>query len=182
MSIDRMRRGAVALALAGACFVSGATQADAQDAEGMKAYLIDGFERAKAWDLAIAEAMPDSAREWAPTADVRGFAEQIIHTANNGFIAQSMFGEEAPAFGDADMLVADKAALETAVTDAYDYLIGKLQAMPAAALGEDVEFFGRTMTRGRVALFALEHAMWTRGQLVPYLHAHGVAVPQARLF
>lgn len=182
MSIDRMRRAAVALALAGFSLVGGVTAAAAQDAEGMKTYLIDGFERAKAWDLAIAEAMPDSAMEWAPTPDVRGFAEQIIHTANNGFIAQSMFGEEAPAFGDAEAMVADRAALEAAVSGAYDYLIGKLRAMPASALGEDVEFFGRTMTRGRVALFALEHAMWTRGQLVPYLHAHGVAVPQARLF
>jgi hypothetical protein len=152
------------------------------DSDGAKAYLVDAYERARAWDLSIAEAIPDSAMEWAPSADVRGFASQIVHTANNGFLSQALFGEDAPPFGDEADLVADKDALMAAVTDAYDYLIGKLQAMPAAALAEEVDFFGRTMSRTRVALFGLEHAMWTRGQLVPYLHAHGVPVPPAMLF
>ena len=169
-------------ALAVMLFVVGAADAAAQDNEGAKMYLIDAFERAKAWDIAIAEAMPDSAMDWAPTADVRGFAAQIVHTANNGFIARPLFGEDAPAFGEEAELVQDKAALIAAVTNAYDYLIGKLQAMDSAALEEEVDFFGRSMARARVAMFALEHAMWTRGQLVPYMHAHGVAVPQARLF
>ena len=182
MSMERVRRAGLGLALAGAWILGGTAGAAAQNAEGMKTYLVDGFERAKAWDLEMAAAIPDSAMDWAPTPDVRNFAQQVIHTANNGFIAQAMFGEEAPPFGDEDTLVGDKAALGMAVAKAYDYMIGKLQAMPASALGEQVDFFGRSMTRGRVALFALEHAMWTRGQLVPYLHAHGVAVPQARLF
>jgi hypothetical protein len=182
-SIIRVRRLGACAAVASALFVCAAMEVAAQDpADGAKDYIVNAFERAKAWDLALAEAMPDSAREWAPTADVRGWASQIVHTANNGFIAMPLFGEDAPAFGDEAELVADRAALMSAVTNAYDYLIGKLRAMPAADLSGEVDFFGRTMTRGRVAMFAIEHAMWTRGQLVPYLHAHGVAVPQAMLF
>ncbi|MDH3732995.1 MAG: DinB family protein [Gemmatimonadota bacterium] len=175
------RAGFAGLAIA-ALLLTGAMDATAQSADGMKGYLIDAFERAKAWDISLAEAIPDSAMDWAPNADVRGFAAQIVHTANNGFIAMPLFGEDAPAFGDEAELVADRAALIAAVTNAYDFLIGKLETMDGTSLGDEVDFFGRTMTRGRVALFALEHAMWTRGQLVPYLHAHGVAVPAQRLF
>jgi hypothetical protein len=168
--------------LAMVLLLGNATGADAQSADGMHAYLVDAFERAKAWDISMAEAMPDSAMDWAPTPDVRGFAAQIVHTANNGFISQALFGEDAPAFGVEEGNVTDKGALIAAVTGAYDYIISNLSEMDSASLGESVDFFGRSMTRGRVALFALEHAMWTRGQLVPYLHAHGVAVPAQRLF
>jgi hypothetical protein len=161
-----------------------ASPAIAQDTtnEGAKAYIIDAFERARDWDVSLAQAIPDSAMDWAPNPDVRGFAEQVIHAANNGFIALAVFGTEAPEFGDSDALTADKMALVAAVTDSYDWIIAQVEAMPEAGLSEETQFFGRTVSRARVLMFALEHAMWTRGQLVPYLHAHGVAVPQQRLF
>ena len=178
-TVNRAARRAGILFAAALLF---AADASAQSAEGMRAYLVDGFERAKAWDLAIAEAMPDSAMSWAPTEGVRSYAAQIVHTANNGFISQPLFGKDAPAFGVEEGNVPSKAALISAVTEAYDFIISSLNEMDPASLGESVDFFGRSMPRGRVALFALEHATWTRGQLVPYMHAHGVAVPQARLF
>ena len=181
-SMIHLRRLGACAAVAGALFVGTASDVFAQDEDPAKAYIVNAFERARAWDIALAEVMPDSAAEWAPSADVRGWAAQIVHTASNGFISQALFGMDAPEFGDEAELVANKAALIVAVGNAYDYLIGKLEAMPAADLGDEVDFFGRTMSRGRVALFAIEHAMWTRGQLVPYLHAHGVAVPAAMLF
>jgi hypothetical protein len=168
---------AAVAALAGAPAVAQEPMTD-----GAKAYLVDAFQRAKAWDISLAEAIPDSAMTWAPGPDVRGFAQQVIHAANNLFIAEAVFGAEGPAFGDEDTLVADKAALIAAVGAGYDWIIERLEAMPTSALGEETEFFGRSMARARVFMFALEHAMWTRGQLVPYLHAHGVAVPLQRLF
>lgn len=182
-STIRLRRVGAFAAVAGALIAGVVSDVAAQEAsEAAKAYLVDAFDRAKRWDLSLAEAMPDSAMDWAPSADVRGFAAQIVHAAGNGFISQPLFGVDAPSFGEEADLVADKTALMAAVANSYDYLIENLQAMPAADLSVEVQFFGRTVSRARVAMFALEHAMWTRGQLVPYLHAHGVAVPQQLLF
>lgn len=152
------------------------------DGDLLKAYLVDGFERAKAWDVSLAEAIPDSAMGWAPTPDVRGFAAQVIHAADNGFIGQAMFGMDAPPFGDTATLERDKTMLVAAVGAGYDWIIAQLRAMSPEALAGEADLFGRTMPRWRIGIFALEHAMWTRGQLVPYLHAHGVAVPAQRLF
>lgn len=150
--------------------------------ETMRGYLLNGFERAKAWDVSLAQAMPDSAMSWAPSEGVRGFAAQIVHTANNTFIGGPLFGMDAPAFGVTEQAPGDKAALIAAVQAGYDWIIEHLRSMSAADLAADATLFGQTVPRWRIGMFALEHAMWTRGQLVPYLHAHGVEVPQQRLF
>ena len=163
-------------------FVVTAGVARTQEMDVTQAYLVNAFERAKAWDVSMAEAIPDSALGWAPNADVRGFAAQVVHGANNTFIGMAAFGKRPPAFGNEGMLVQDKAALATAITSAYDWIIEQLNGMQSSDLAAEAEFFGRTMPRWRICMFALEHAMWTRGQLVPYLHAHGVAVPQQMLF
>ncbi|MDX1579225.1 MAG: hypothetical protein R3266_12115 [Gemmatimonadota bacterium] len=158
-----------------------ATQSEAgAEMEALKGYLVNAFERAKAWDLALTEAMPDSALHWAPSSDVRDFGAQIVHAANVGFIGNALFGEAGPQL---DEEVESKAALTEGVANSYDWVITRLQAMPAGDLETEVDFFGgQVMPRWRVATFALEHAMWTRGQVVPYLHAHGAEIPQNQLF
>ena len=149
----------------------------------MQEYLVNAFERFKAWDVAIALAIPDSALRWAPNPDVRDFAEQVQHGANNLFAAIAIFGEEPPGgFGDPQVILNDKQALADAVGQTYDWIIEHLKGLSAETLAEESTLFGRSMPRWRVCTFALEHAMWTRGQMVPYFHAHGVAVPQQMLF
>lgn len=156
--------------------------ADAQMA-AMQAYLVNAFERSKAWDVSIALAIPDSALRWAPNPDVRDFAEQVEHAANNLFAASAMFGEEpAGGFGDPEVILNDKQALADAVGSTYDWIIERMKQMTTEEMTEEVTLFGRPMLRWRVCTFALEHAMWTRGQLVPYFHAHGVPVPRQQLF
>lgn len=158
-----------------------AQASDDAEMDAMKAMLVDAFERAKAWDLEFAEAVPEKLLDWAPSDDVRGFADQIVHAANNGFVADFLFGVEAPEFSVAEGSVTDKAALIAAVSSGYDWILEQLNAMPSASLAEEVDFFGGTIPRWRVGTFAIEHAMWTRGQLVPYLHANGLEVPPNHL-
>lgn len=161
--------------------VANTVAAQSADMDAMKAMLVDGFERAKVWDLRIAEAMPESAMDWAPAEGVRSFSDQLIHTASNGFIDQAMFGEDAPPMAVSEGAGADKAAIAGAIETTYDWLIAKFKAMPSADLGEDVDFFGQTIPRWRVGSFALEHSMWTRGQMVPYFRANGMAPPDVVL-
>ena len=181
---------AVALPALGAALLLGrGSQADGEDRlaestemEMIQAYLIDAFERAKAMDVEFAAAIPDSALRWAPNDEVRDFAEQIAHTANNGFIADAVFGESAPELAaEDDALLNDGQALAAAIGEAYDWILERLRAMPADDLAKEVDFFGRPMTRWTVCTFALEHAWWTRGQMVPYFRAHGMAPPRPRM-
>ncbi len=156
--------------------------AEPREMETIRAYLIDAFERARAMDVEFAAAIPDSALRWAPNDEVRDFAEQIAHTANNFFIGDAVFGESAPQLAEKDdALLNDRQALAASIGEAYDWILERLRAMPADDLAEEVDFFGRPMTRWRVCTFALEHAWWTRGQMVPYFRAHGMAPPSPKL-
>jgi hypothetical protein len=179
------RIGLVALVATIAMAPRQASAQDMGDAQMgvLQEYLVNAFERFKVWDVSMALAIPDSAMRWAPNEDVRDFAEQVEHGANNLFAVSAIFGEEPPGgFGDADVILNDKQALADAVAGSYDWIIERMKGLSAEALAEEVTFFGRSMTRWRVCTFALEHAMWTRGQLVPYFHAHGVPVPRQQLF
>jgi len=152
------------------------------DMDAMKAMLVDGFERAKIWDLSIVEAMPESAMDWSPAEGVRSFSDQVIHASGSGFIGRSVFGESAPERTVSEGGGADKSAIIAAITADYDWLINKFKALPSADLASEADFFGgQKLPRWRIGLFALEHAMWTRGQMVPYFHANGAAPPSVVL-
>lgn len=157
-------------------------QAESSDMDAMKAMLVDGFERAKAWDIALAEGIPDGALNWAPSDDVRGFADQLVHAANSGFIGEVMFGEAAPEMGVSEGAVEDQAALVSAIGAGYDWILARLGEMDAGDLAAEVEFFGQSIPRWRIGVFALEHAMWTRGQTVPYFRSNDAPVPDVKLF
>ncbi len=63
---------------------------------------------------------------------------------------------------------------------AYDWVMESLRRLPAEELVMETELFGQHMAKWRVYLQALEHAYWTRGQLVPISaltgsHPHDIA-------
>lgn len=171
-------RAATWLVALSVTFTAGPARAQTIDPGAVRAYLVAGFEANKAMDLAFAEAIPDSALHWAPSEGVRHFAGQVYHTVDNSWLAGGLFGEDRPAFvNDSSNAVNDKAALATFVSDAYAWVTGKLNVTTDQELSEEVNFFGQSMARWRAYAIVLQHAEWTRGQLVPYFHAHGVSVP-----
>ena len=154
------------------------------DVESIRTLLLSGFENNRLMDVDFVRAIPDSALRWAPNEVVRDFAEQIEHTAldNVLFVAMGVTDGERPSFGDPDNYLNDKEALVEAVNAAYDWVMESLRTIPAEELVMETELFGQQMVKWRVYLQALEHAYWTRGQLVPYCRAHGIAPPRYRAF
>jgi len=180
----RHHSGIAVLTLVGflSCATSSrATRSDALDTEAIREFLANGLEANKAMDIDFARAIPDSALRWAPTPDVRDFAQQIAHAADNSWIASGL-GVEARAFGDTAVVLNDKEALVAAVTAAYDWMLGTLRDLPDDQFTAEGDFFGTPTPRWRMFMQAIEHATWTRGQLVGYFHAHGVPVPRVRFF
>ena len=154
------------------------------EVETIRALLLRGFEQGKAMDIDFARAIPDSALRWAPTSEVRDFAEQVEHAAvdNALFVARGILGVSTPTFGDPAMYLDDQEALVEAVTAAYDWVMQSLRELPAEEFEVETTLFGQQMEKWRVYLQALEHGYWTRGQLVPYFRAHGMAPPRYRAF
>ena len=154
------------------------------EVEAIRAMLLHGLEQGRAMDIDFARAIPDSALRWAPTPEVRDFAEQVEHAAvdNALFVARGILGVPTPSFGDPSVYLNDQEAMVEAVTAAYEWVMQSLRDLPAEDFQTETTLFGQRMEKWRVYLQALEHGYWTRGQLVPYFRIHGMAPPQYRAF
>ena len=180
MKLGRFVLPVSALALVAAC--SPAAMPPHLDGEDIREMLINGFEQYKAHDLEIAAAIPDSALRWAPNDEVRDFAEQVEHYANNLWLSQMAVGIEHESVGDPEQYLNDNAALGEVVTQWYDMIIADLRGIPADDFFNEVEFFGTQKQVWQMYSFGLQHALWTRGGLIPYFRAHSVGVPAFRAY
>ena len=159
---------------------SGPDPASLEDVETARAYLLEAFQRHKALDLAYAEAMPDSAWRWAPTGGVRDYAQQLAHITHNFFTPWR--GEDGPS-ADSTAYLNDRAIMVEQIEEGWDWAIAHIETMPAEEMVEEIEFFGgQVIPRWRAGTYWIEHAMWTRGSVVPYLRLQGVKPPPIGFF
>lgn len=175
---------AVALAAAACGTEPAAGDRAGVDADSVRRVLIRGFEQGRAVDRAFIRAIPDSALRWAPTDGVRDFAEQVEHAVldNLRIVAMGVAEEEPPILGDTAVYLNDREALERAAERSYDYVLTTLRELPASELTAEGQIFGRTLPKWNILLMALQHAEWTRGQLVPYFRIHGIDPPDWRTY
>lgn len=150
------------------------------DADSLRQVFLYGYEQHRAMDTAFVRAVPDSALRWSYSPEVRDYAEQIEHTVldNVNFVARGVLGEEPPSLGDTAVYLNDKAELERVVNESYDYVLEVLRELPAEQLLGTTELFGEERATWRVFQLGLQHADWTRGQLIPYLRMNGVQPPR----
>lgn len=147
--------------------------------------LLADWERDRTAVLAYIDAMPDSATGFRPTPGVRTLAEQFDHivTTNLEVAAIALRGLKAsPAVGDSSMYLHDKAALRKYAGATYDYLLSALKQATPAQLKRPVAIYGQPpQPAARLATLALEHSVWTLGQVVPYLRLNGVKPPEYKM-
>lgn len=184
--------GVALITLAGVSMVPAAVPALAQemaslDAASIRALMMHGLEQHRLMDVDFVRAIPDSALRWAPTEGVRDFAEQIEHIVldNVMFVHVGVLGhgfDDRPSFGDPEVYLNNKGELEELVNTTYGWVKEHLADLSEARLLEATELFGQQMTNWRVFLMALQHADWTRGQLVPYYRLNGVQPPEWRSY
>jgi uncharacterized damage-inducible protein DinB len=152
---------------------------------GASADQLADWERNRTTVLAYIDAMPDSATDYRPTRGVRTFAEQFDHivTTNLEVAAVALKGQKnPPALGDSSAYLHDKAALRRYASATYDYFLKALREAKPAQLARRVAIYGQPpQPAGRLAMLSYEHAVWTLGQVVPYLRLNGVTPPEYRM-
>ena len=142
--------------------------------------LVD-WERQKKNVLAYIDVMPDSAINFAPTPGVRNFAQQIEHFVgtNTEIAAIVLKGlKSPPSLGDTAAYRHQKAALREYTTKSYDYLIDALRGATPAQLSKSFALYNQPAAPAwRWLDLSKEHAVWTFGQLIPYLRLNKVTPP-----
>ncbi len=148
--------------------------------------IVKEWERAKAYTREYLDSMPESGYALKPTPEMRSFAEQMLHLtdANYGLVAAAT-GSKSPIGQGESEKTADKskANVTKLVMAGYDFVIGNINKMTPAQLGETIKLFGRfDLTKGTALAKGFEHQTHHRGQTTVYLRLAGAKPPQEKLF
>ena len=173
-ALARAARCAILLAVPG-------LPAAAQSSRPPKSIMLVDWERQKKNVLAYVDAMPDSAITFAPTPGVRNFAQQIEHFVgtNTEIAAVVLRGlKQPPTLGDTAAYRHKKAALKEYTTKSYDYMLESLRTATPAQLAKTYALYNQPAAPAwRWLDLSKEHAVWTFGQLIPYLRLNKVTPP-----
>jgi uncharacterized damage-inducible protein DinB len=145
--------------------------------EPMRNDFLSKWDNATSYTIEVAEAMPAAGYAFQPTEDVRSFADQLIHMADNmiwlssTYLAGEAFTKEVPE---------GKEAILDYLKRSLDYTRQTLETLDLSTLDEEVQFFAGPMTRRRVVLLVNDHLTHHRGQLILYLRLQGIQPPRYR--
>ena len=146
-----------------------------------RSIMILDWERQKKNVLAYIDAMPDSGITFAPTPGVRNFAQQIDHfvgtnTEVTALVLRNL--KTPPTLGDTAAFLHKKPALREYVTKSYDYLLESVRSATPAQLSKSFTLYNQPAAPAwRWLDLSKEHAVWTFGQLIPYLRLNKVTPP-----
>jgi hypothetical protein len=152
---------------------------------GIKALLLEDFERLRTTVLQYVDAMPDSALGFSPTPGVRTFAQQIEHIVgtNSAMAATALKGQRRPPdLGKREEYLKSKPALRAFAAASYDYTIAALREATPAQLAKSMSVFDlEAQPAFRWLQLAHEHSAWTLGQTIPYLRLRGATPPEYKM-
>lgn len=144
------------------------------------------WEQAKAFTAEYLAAMPEEGIGFKPTADIRSFAEQMLHLASANFLfVTQATGAQNPYQGkqlEKETAYHTKAGLTQVVNESYDFVINAIKGLQPAQMNESVKLFNMDMPRETVFAKLFEHGAHHRGQATLYLRLKGVKPPQEKLF
>ena len=138
------------------------------------------------WDAAekameLADAIPADKYTWRPTKEVRSVSEVLMHIAQANYMLPSLLGAKMPM--DQAMLMkydtaeTEKAKVQKALKDSYDFAKHALEHMSDAELEETVDFFGNQVTKRMTLMMLAAHSHEHLGQAVVYARMNKITPP-----
>jgi uncharacterized damage-inducible protein DinB len=148
--------------------------------------IVKEWERAKAYTKEYLDAMPDSGYALKPVAEMRSFAEQMLHLTDVNYnFAAAVTGEKSPVgFGESEKITdKSKQNVTKLVLAGYDFMISHIKKISPSQLNEQMKLFGQfDLTKGLAIAKAFEHQTHHRGQTTVYIRLTGTKPPQEKLF
>ena len=148
--------------------------------------VVKEWERSKAYTKEYMDAMPETGYGLKPTPQMRSFAEQLLHLADDNYIfVSAATGSKNPINESGLEKISDKskANVSKLVLASYDFAIDNINKMSDSKLDDVIKLFGRFDLSRRMTLAkGFEHQVHHRGQTTVYLRLAGVTPPQEKLF
>ena len=151
-----------------------------------KSQMAADWQRAKEYTKEYLDAMPEDGISYKPTAEIRSFAEQMLHLANANFMFAAMASGKANPYQGKNLEQSpdykSKAALSKIVLESYDFVINAINGTPDAQFSGNIKLFNRELPRDLAYQKAFEHQTHHRGQTTVYIRMKGVKPPAEKLF
>jgi len=140
---------------------------------------------AKAYTKRYLDAMPEDSYDFKPSAELRSFAQQMLHLADANYYFISIARGKPSPIGAVWLEQTVDPTKETtikAVLDSYDYFTDVLNEITGDQLLETVKFGDLEVPKAAAFSKAYEHQAHHRGQTVIYLRLKGIIPPDGVIF
>jgi len=129
--------------------------------------------------LQLADAIPEDKYGYTPMEGVADVGEVLIHLAGANYYIANLLGNPFPTGINPRELGqdADKAEMKKIYQGSVKHLHKAIEMVSEEAMQEEIEFFGMTAPRARLALIAADHQHEHLGQLIAYARANYVVPP-----
>ncbi len=139
----------------------------------------------------LANAIPESAYGWRPSAGVRSVGEVLKHVAADNYLIPIAMGMAAPAstgisgtdmksVGAYEGRTATKAQIVAELTASFNHLHSAMALTTDSNLGEKMKFFGMDWSRQKAMVATVTHLHEHLGQAIAYARSNNVVPPWSK--
>lgn len=172
--------------LIGLVLIGSSTIAQGLNNEVIRANMLLDWARAKAYTKEYLDAMPEKGINYKPKADMRSFAEQMLHMSQSTMSVISIATGAEPVFQGKVLEKMEefknKASLSKLVMDSYDYAIKSIEKMDASKMDSLIKRGNYETDQFGWLNKAFEHQTHHRAQTTIYLRMKGIKPPNEKLF
>jgi len=137
------------------------------------------WQRAEAYLIAVAEAMPAKYYGYQPTPETMTFAEQMMHVVQNiSWLNSKFIAQEENPFTDVSAEGKSKEEIIQQLKNVFAYVNETLESFPEKQLKDPVHFGGQDVNKERILYLMRDHTTHHRGQAVVYLRMKGITPPK----
>ncbi|OJJ17144.1 hypothetical protein BKI52_31015 [marine bacterium AO1-C] len=139
------------------------------------------WQRAKAYTLKVAEAMPEEHYQYKPTKEAKTFEEELTHVvANFASLQYYVTGKKATFLDGFKRTGKSKSETLSMLNKGFDAIMKQVEGLKDKETGHSVKFFAPNvaMTKKGIYLLIRDHLTHHRGQLVVYLRLKGIKPPR----
>ena len=134
--------------------------------------------------VSLLQAMPQNKFSWRPAKGVRSVGEVYVHAAGAGYWFGKQLGFQVPEGVQAKVKdlekSTDKAKIEKALTDSFEWFASNVKQMPDAELTKTVSLMGHDVTKRSVIMITMGHFQEHLGQSIAYARMNGVVPPWSK--
>ncbi len=138
----------------------------------------------------LANAIPEAAYAWRPSAAARSVQETLLHVASDNYLIPIAMGKPAPAgsgitsdFATAaafEKKVMTKAQIVAELDASFKHLHQAMSLTTDGNLAETIKFFGQDWSRQRAMVLTVTHLHEHLGQMIAYARSNNVTPPWSR--